>query len=325
MDGDLYREGFASLRKGGLNWDSFPMRLFTKGNAKFWNPSDIDLSRERADWDGLTTEQKDAVLSLCSMFIAGEEAVTDDIQPFIRAMAAEGRFNDELYLTQFCFEEAKHTQVFRLWLDAIGVKDDLHGYIDDNKSYGRLFYEELPKSLRALDGDPSPANQVRASVTYNHIVEGSLALTGYFSWNRLCTEMNIFPGMQEIVRRIGDDERRHMAWGTFTCRRHIAADDANWQIFSDKLNELLPIVTDLVEYGNRKHPQTIWDAEVEHDEQELVDYAADRALRRIGTVESARGVPVEKIDVDASPEALEDQFGDEDEAKLAEVMAARSA
>lgn len=326
MGGDQYREGFASLRKGGMNWDSFPMRLFIKGNAKFWNPSDIDLSRERADWDGLTTEQKDSVLSLCSMFIAGEEAVTDDIQPFIRAMAAEGRFNDELYLTQFCFEEAKHTLVFRLWLDSIGVKDDLHGYIDDNKSYGKLFYEELPKSLRALDGDPSPANQVRASVTYNHIVEGSLALTGYFSWNRLCTEMQIFPGMQEIVRRIGDDERRHMAWGTFTCRRHVAADDGNWQIFSDRLNELLPIVTDLVEYGNKKYPQTIWDAETDaaQNERELVDYAADRALRRIGTVESARGVPVEKIDVDASPEVLEDQFGDEDEAKLAEVMAARA-
>ncbi|HEY3686342.1 MAG TPA: R2-like ligand-binding oxidase [Streptosporangiaceae bacterium] len=323
MGGDVYREGFASLRKGGLNWDSFPLRLFSKGNAKFWNPADIDFSRDRADWEGLTGEQRDAVLNLCSMFIAGEEAVTDDIQPFIRAMAAEGRFADELYLTQFCFEEAKHTQVFRLWLDAIGVKDDLHEYVTENPAYRRLFYEELPKSLRSLDADPSPANQVRASVTYNHIVEGSLALTGYYSWNRLCTQVGIFPGMQEIIRRIGDDERRHMAWGTFTCRRHVAADDNNWQIFSDRLNELVPIVTELVQFGNDRHPPTIWgDDAVDEDPDELVNYAADRALRRIGTVESARGVALEKIDVDASPEALEDQFGEEDEAKLAELAAA---
>ena len=28
------RTGFASLRRGGINFDSFPMRLFAKGNAK---------------------------------------------------------------------------------------------------------------------------------------------------------------------------------------------------------------------------------------------------------------------------------------------------
>lgn len=76
-------------------------------------------------------------------------------------------------------------------------------------------------------GRSSPAAQVRASVTYNHIVEGMLALTGYYAWHKICVERAILPGMQELVRRIGDDERRHMAWGTFTCRRHVAADDAN--------------------------------------------------------------------------------------------------
>ena len=26
--------------------------------------------------------------------------------------------------------------------------------------------------------------------------------------------------MQKVIKHIGDDERGHMAWGTFTCRRH---------------------------------------------------------------------------------------------------------
>jgi ribonucleotide reductase beta subunit family protein with ferritin-like domain len=51
---------------------------------------------------------------LCAQFIAGEEAVTQDIQPFMAAMRDEGRLADEMYLTQFAFEEAKHTQVFRM-------------------------------------------------------------------------------------------------------------------------------------------------------------------------------------------------------------------
>jgi hypothetical protein len=48
---------------------------------------------------------------------------------------------------------------------------------------------------------------------YNHVVEGMMALTGYYAWHKICVERGILPGMQELVRRIGDDERGHMAWG----------------------------------------------------------------------------------------------------------------
>ncbi len=228
---------FGSLAKGGLNWDSVPLRLFAGGNAKFWNPADIDFSRDRADWEALTDREREYATRLCAEFIAGEEAVTKDIQPFMTAMRAEGRLGDEMYLTQFAFEEAKHTQVFRMWLDAVGIADDLHNYFDELPAYRQMFYEELPQSLDALYTDPSPAAQVRASVTYNHIVEGMLALTGYYAWHKICVDRGILPGMQELVRRIGDDERRHMAWGTFTCRRHVAADDANWAVFEERMNE----------------------------------------------------------------------------------------
>lgn len=311
-----HREGFHSLRGGGLNWDSLPLKLFVKGNAKFWNPADIDLEQDAEDWKKLGDEARTRILRLCSLFVAGEEAVTEDIQPFLRAMAAEGRLGDEMYLTQFAFEEAKHVQAFRLWLDALGVREDLHGFVDKNPGYRALFYEELPKSLESLLDDPSPRNQVRASVTYNHIIEGSLALTGYYAWNHLCTVRGIFPGMRQIIRRIGDDERRHMAWGTFTCRRHVAADDRNWDVVSERLDELLPHVLGTVEQGEAPSadPET---QRYELPPGKLLDYAADRATRRLGAIESARGVPVARIDLDASPEALEERFGEEDRAAMA--------
>lgn len=52
------------------------------------------------------------------------------------------------------------------------------------------------------------------------------------------------------------------------------------------------------------------------DPDEFVAYAADRAQRRLGAIESARGRPVEEIDLDYSPEVLEDKFGAEDAAEL---------
>jgi len=114
-----------SLDAGGLNWNSLPLKLFAGGNAKFWNPADIDFSRDRADWEALTDLEREWATRLCAQFIAGEEAVTQDIQPFMAAMRAEGRLGDEMYLTQFAFEEAKHTQVFRLWPAVPGMTDDL--------------------------------------------------------------------------------------------------------------------------------------------------------------------------------------------------------
>ena len=31
-----------SLAAGGLNWDSLPLKLFAGGNAKFWDPAEIE-------------------------------------------------------------------------------------------------------------------------------------------------------------------------------------------------------------------------------------------------------------------------------------------
>jgi ribonucleoside-diphosphate reductase beta chain len=310
----MTRTRLGSLAAGGLNWDSLPLKLFAGGNAKFWNPADIDFSRDREDWEGLSDAERDYATRLCAEFVAGEEAVTEDIAPFMSAMRAEGRIGDEMYLTQFAFEEAKHTQVFRMWLDAVGITDDLHGYLDEMPAYRQMFYEELPESLSALSTDASPAAQVRASVTYNHIVEGMLALTGYYGWNKICVERGILPGMQELVRRIGDDERRHMAWGTFTCRRHVAADEANWTVFENRMNELMPLALRLTEEGFAFYGDPMpFDLSAE----DFLQYAAEKGMRRFGTISSARGRPLGEIDLDYSPLHLEDAFADEDERALA--------
>jgi ribonucleoside-diphosphate reductase beta chain len=314
-DGAGQRTSFGALRRGGLDWDYLPMRLFVQGQDRFWRANDIDFTQDAEDWAGLTGVEREAALYLCASFIAGEEAVTEDIQPFMRAMGAEGRFEDEMYLTQFAFEEAKHTEVFRRWLDAVGITDDLHHYIEDSPGYRTIFYEELPTVMGALMTDHSPAAQIRASVTYNHIVEGMLALTGYHMWNLVCKERRILPGMQEIVKRIGDDERRHMAWGTFTCRRHVAADDANWALVESRIQELIPAAIELVSYPMQQFETMPFGIE----QDDLIQYAYSRGMRRIGTIESARGRDLASIEGDYEPVQLEDRSAEEDRAEYADV------
>ncbi len=307
------RTGYASLGAGGLSQESFPMKLFLKGNARQWNPADIDFSQDARDFAAMTDDERRMTTMLAAQFLAGEESVTQDLQPFVAAMAAEGRFADEMYLTQFVYEEAKHTLAFRLWFDAVGLSTDLHEFIEFNEPYMQIFTRELPASLHALGRDPGPASQIRASVTYNHVVEGCLALTGYHGWNKVCTSRGILPGMQKVIKHIGDDERRHMAWGTFTCRRHVAADESMWQVVQDRMAELMlpamQTVSVSFESFENGPPFGI-------DPAEMTAYAADKLTRRLGAIESARGADLRLIDRDASPEALEEQFHTEDQLAL---------
>lgn len=298
----MERAGFSSLDSGGLDWDSLPLRLWQRGNELFWNAADIDLTEEAQGWATLTGEDLEAAARLSAMFLAGEEAVTHDIQPFMAAMASEGRLGDEMYLAQFCFEEARHTEAFRRWFDAVGTTEDLNPLIADNPGYRRIFLDALPEALGALREDPSPAAQIRASVTYNHIVEGVLALTGYHAWNRVCRERGILPGMQSIVRHIGVDERRHMAWGTYTCRRHVAADDSLWAVVEDTMGELLPEALAAISFLDQ------YDRPLGLDVAEFVAYAGERAERRLGAIAAARGREVLEVEADDAPVALEDEL-----------------
>jgi ribonucleoside-diphosphate reductase beta chain len=304
------RTGYGSLCPGGLRMDSFPMRLFRKGNKKFWNPEDIDFSRDSVDFAAMTDDEQTMTASLAARFLAGEESVTQDIQPFMQAMAAEGRLADEAYLAQFAFEEAKHMQGFRMWFDSVGLTDDLHEYAEYGPAYNVIFTQEQPKAMYALLDDPSPAAQVRASVTYNHIVEGCLALTGYFAWAQVCNSRDILPGMQKLITCIGNDERRHMAWGTFTCRRHVAADDANWTVVEQQMGRLMEPALALTNEIYDRFPGRAIPFGI--DQNEMKQYAVDKLNRRLESIQGARGRPVREIDEDYSPMELEDRFGEED-------------
>ena len=218
-----------------------------------------------------------------------------------------------LTLTGIC----SPTEMEAGWL-SITITEGLDSYLEVLPTYLRIFNEELPESLHTLSIDPSPAAQVRASVTYNHFVEGTLALTGYYAWHKICVQRGILPGMQALIGHIAEDERRHMAWGTFTCRRHVAADDANWAVFESRMNELIPLLVSFTGEGNAIYGD---DVPFGIGPEELLNYSMDKGMRRFGTIGSARGRPVAEIDLDYSPVQLEDTFADEDRQLLVAASA----
>ncbi|MCB0035230.1 MAG: R2-like ligand-binding oxidase [Anaerolineales bacterium] len=276
----------------GLNRQSPPLRLFEKAK-KFgiWNPSDIDLSQDKADWLALADDERDILLRLMSMFVAGEEAVTLDLLPLIMAIAQEGRLEEEMFLTTFLWEEAKHVDFFnRVITEVTGALPDLSRYHTDN--YHTVFYEALPQALNHLRQDPSPAAQVRASMTYNMLVEGMLAETGYHTFFTILEEKGLMPGVRDGIRLLKQDESRHIAYGIFLISRHIAADDGLWSVVEETMNELfvsaMGVVTD---------PFFMYDPMpfgLEMDE--FMDYATNQFNKRVERIEKARGASLAAVE-----------------------------
>jgi ribonucleoside-diphosphate reductase beta chain len=102
----------------------------------------------------------------------------------------------------------------------------------------RVFDEELPRSMGRLDEDRSPEAFLDASLTYNHFVEGVLAMTGYWAWDRMFMMQNIFPGMRAGLEMVQRDERRHLAYGTYLCRRIVAEHPETWPFVEQRMSQL---------------------------------------------------------------------------------------
>jgi ribonucleoside-diphosphate reductase beta chain len=238
---------FITTRAGGLQQQHPAMQLFRKAKRLgIWNPDDIDYRQDISDWQRLTDAEQDVLRRLTSLFVAGEESVTLDLLPLIQVIAHEGRLEEELFLTTFLWEEAKHVDFFANGVIATVMQHmgDLSHY--HTPAYQRLFGNELPRAMHALTSDSSIHAQARASATYNMIVEGVLAETGYEAYFAALARNNLMPGIQHGITMLKRDESRHIAYGIFLLSRLIAQDSRAWQTIEQRLNELFPIAMDII-------------------------------------------------------------------------------
>lgn len=275
----------------GLNRDLPPMRLYEKAKKLgIWNPSELDLTQDKNDWAKLNDEEKDLILRLTAMFAAGEEAVTLDLLPLIMVVAKEGRLEEEMFLTTFLFEEAKHTDFFRRILDEVtSGQTDLAHYHTDNYRY--IFYEALPEALAALDTDTSPAAQIRASVTYNMVVEGVLAETGYHAFFSMLERNDLMPGLRKGIGLLKQDESRHIAYGVYLLSRLVAEHPELWDTLESHMNTLLPAAVGVI--GDTFAAYEVVPFGLK--EEDFIEYAMDQFSKRFERLEKARGASLAEI------------------------------
>ncbi|HKW69424.1 MAG TPA: R2-like ligand-binding oxidase [Candidatus Dormibacteraeota bacterium] len=286
---------YATISGRGLDWDSIPMRLFQKAKRLgTWDPQAIDFTEDGADWAAFDDVERDFLLRTLALFQAGEEGVTLDLLPLIMVIAGEGRIEEEIFLTSFLWEEAKHVEFFRRWLDQVALaRGDLERYL--TPSYRHLFTVELPSALNALRTDHSIEAQIRASVTYNMIIEGVLAETGYHGFRQSLETNGKLPGLLDGIRLIARDESRHIRYGVFLINRLINTSPTGWEVMNQRMNELFgPALGVISEF---------WDGNYDDEHgpfgqrmETYVEYAGAQFDKRMKVLERDRGKSIEEIE-----------------------------
>ena len=288
-------EGFRTTA-GGLR-DCFPLRLYQKAKRLgVWDPAAIDFGPDRRDWESLDELQRETILSLTSLFVAGEEAVTLDLLPLVLAVAREGRIEEELYLTTFLFEEGKHTELFSRFLHEVaGRPADLDRY--HVPSYRKLFYEELPAAMERLLTDSSAEALARASVTYNMIVEGVLAETGYHSYHESLAANGLMPALCAALVDVKRDESRHVAYGVYLLSRLVAEHAAVWEVIEARMQELFPYALGVVTETFDRYEDGVTPFGLE--QSTFTEYATAQFGKRYERIARARGKSLVQIDEEA--------------------------
>jgi len=268
------------------------MVLFEKAKRiGIWNPSDIDFTQDIIDWPKFTDTERDAILRLTSLFVAGEEAVTLDLLPLMQVISREGHAEESIYMTSFLWEEAKHTDFFARFLSEVArVDHSLERY--HLPCYRTIFYEVLPTALNALQHDSSPGALVRAATTYNLVVEGIIAETGYYAYFLSLDQSGMLPGTRAGVAKIKQDEARHIAFGIYLLSRLLSANPQLWDDVQETMNNLLALTMGMIHEMFEQYETPPFGV----PESDFQNFAMRQFEKRINRLDRARSMSLASIE-----------------------------
>jgi len=213
--------------------------LFRKGKVEgTWDPDDFEFERDKEDWAAFSEQERQHFLQLASGFYDGEENVTRTLAPYMMALDALDNekvpfdtVQEEMYLSQQVYEEAKHTDFFSRYYEAVFETQATEEYREtDREGYGTEDLFDQADELRAAIEQGDHRNLVHtlglAYMNYMGIIEGQLARAGYYAFDMMAEskadEMGretVLPGYQDALSKIRQDETRHIENGRWVLQQ----------------------------------------------------------------------------------------------------------
>ncbi len=223
-------------------------QLYELWERQQWATQDLDFTQDRVDWhERIDPEERFQRMYGLSAFFTGEQRVTDELGPIMRAAPSEEM---RIFLSTQIADEARHVRFFDRFYGEVGVYEGTDGVADRlrateehlNEAFGELFDVMLKQRVDRLAAEPENTELLVECVTlYHMIIEGSLALTGQHFIIDYNVQQGTLPGFVEGFQNVARDEHRHVAFGARFLSDMAREDGRYRQAIQRMLSEALPV------------------------------------------------------------------------------------
>jgi hypothetical protein len=215
-------------------------RRWERGN---WSATEIDFSADREGWEhGFSDLERRAALWNYSLFFHGEDAVADDLAPFIDAAPRE---EQKYFLATQQVDEARHAVFFHRFMhEVVGQGDTVAAALEETRAHLTWGFVKtfamLDKVTDELRRDRSRTALARAVTMYHVVVEATLAQPGQHFISSYLEEHDMLPGFSAGMRNVSLDEQRHIGFGVKLLHDLAQEDPEVPDAVADLIREVLP-------------------------------------------------------------------------------------
>jgi hypothetical protein len=191
--------------------------LYARWERGNWKATELDFTEDARQWrEDFTEFERQAALWNYCLFFWGEDAVADNLSPYIDAAPLE---EQKYFLTTQQVDEARHAVFFKRFMQEVcGVGDGsmasgLEAIKPQLTPGFRKIFDRLDTMADELRADRSPAKLAAAVALYHIVIEASLAQPGQHFICSYLERRDQLPAFREGMANIAADEQRHIGFG----------------------------------------------------------------------------------------------------------------
>jgi Ribonucleotide reductase, small chain/SCP-2 sterol transfer family len=217
--------------------------LYARWEQGNWRATEIDFTVDRDQWrKTFTEEERRAALWTYSMFFYGEDAVADNLSPYIDAAPRE---EQKYFLATQQVDEARHAVLFsRFMREVAETGPDTASSLAATRpqlTWGfRKVFDRLDRMADELRRDRSKPKLAQAVTLYHFIIEASLAQPGQHFIDESLTKRELLPGFRAGIANVAKDEQRHIGFGVKLIADLTREDPDCEPAIGELLREILP-------------------------------------------------------------------------------------
>jgi len=203
----------ASLPTDAISYSDLYAR-WERGN---WRATELDFSEDARQWrEDFTEFERQAALWNYCLFFWGEDAVADNLSPYIDAAPLE---EQKYFLATQQVDEARHAVFFKRFMQEVcGIGDGSMSSglqaVKPQLTVGfRKIFDRLDVMADELRKDRSPAKLAAAVTLYHVVIEAALAQPGQHFITGYLQERDQLPAFRQGMENIAADEQRHIGFG----------------------------------------------------------------------------------------------------------------